>query len=121
MGGRQARRNGAKQLAVGVWRLRLGLEAVQGPYRIGAQLQHSASQERVPSKDVPTPASTQLGLSASWERALQTGSAALSLLWYFKLDNLTNALVYNASALRTARELAPGGARAVTAGLRVGF
>lgn len=98
-------------------RARLGLEAATGPWKLGARLVHAARQDRVPSVDVATPSYTLLNLWASWRMPLPGAEA----LWFVRLDNVTNELAYNASALRTARELSPQGARALTAGVRVVF
>ena len=99
-------------------RLQLGLEASQGAWRAGVQLKHAARQTRVPSTDVATPASTLVDLWASWQQRL---GATADVLWFVKLGNLGNTLAYNASALRTARALSPAGARALQAGVRIGF
>ncbi|MFN6996619.1 MAG: TonB-dependent receptor [Aquincola tertiaricarbonis] len=98
-------------------RARLGLEAASGPWRLGARLVHAARQDRVPAVDVATPSYTVLNLWTSWRMPLPGAEA----LWFLRLDNVTNELAYNASALRTARELSPQGARALTAGVRVVF
>ncbi|HSW08823.1 TonB-dependent receptor [Aquabacterium sp.] len=96
-------------------RITLGLEAAQGAWRAAAQLQHAASQQRFSSGDVATPGYTLLGLSAGWLQRWGAGEA----LWTLKLDNAFNRLATNASALRTARDLAPLGGRALTAAVRI--
>ena len=53
-----------------------------------------------------------------WQQRL--GGAA-DALWFVKLNNLGDVLAYNAGSIRTARELAPAGARALQAGVRLGF
>lgn len=98
-------------------RARLGLEAATGPWKLGARLVHAARQSRVPAVDAATPSHTLLNLWASWRMPLQGAEA----LWFLRLDNVTNELAYNASALRTARALSPQGERALTAGVRVVF
>jgi iron complex outermembrane receptor protein len=98
-------------------RLQLGLEAAQGAWRAGVQGKIVARQDRVPANDIATAGATLVDLWASWQQRL-TGADAL---WYVKLTNLGNALAYNASSLRTARELSPAGARALAAGVRVSF
>lgn len=100
------------------WRLMLGLEASQGPWRAGVQVRHSAEQDRVPATDIATPSATLVDLWASWQQGL--GGAA-DALWYLKLGNVGDTLAYNATALRNARELAPAGGRALQAGVRIGF
>ena len=99
-------------------RLQAGLEAQQGAWRGGLQVRHAAAQNRVPATDSATPAATVVDLGASWQQRL--GSAA-DALWFVKLNNLGDVLAYNAGSLRSARELAPAGARALQAGVRLGF
>jgi len=98
-------------------RLQAGLDLARGDWRGGVQLQHRARQDRVPANDIATPAATLVDLWAGWQQRL----AGADALWTLKLSNLGNALAYNASAVRTARELAPAGARALSAGLRLSF
>lgn len=95
-------------------RARLGLEASQGPWTAGLTLRHLARQSRVPANDVPTPSATLVDASLSWR---QRWGAADTLV-FLRLDNLGDELAYNASALRTARELSPLPGRSVTLGLR---
>jgi iron complex outermembrane receptor protein len=76
-----------------------------------------ARQDRVPASGVATPGATLIDLWAGWQQRLGGADA----VWTLKLSNLGNALAYNASALRTARDLAPGGTRALSAGLRLSF
>ena len=98
-------------------RLQAGLDAARGAWRLGGQLRWAASQQRVPANDRPTAGASTLDLYASWQQRL----AAADAVWTLKLSNLGQALAYNASALRTARELAPAGGRALWAGLRLAF
>lgn len=99
------------------WRLRAGLSAGSGPWQLGARVVHAARQDRVPAADIATPSSTILNLWATWRMPM----AAAEALWFVRIDNVTNELAYNASAIRTVRELSPVGARALTAGVRVSF
>ena len=98
-------------------RLQLGLEAAQGAWRAGVLAKMVARQGQVPANDVPTDGATLVDLWASWQQRL----GPTDVLCYAKLGNLGNALAYNASALRTARVLAPAGARALSAGVRLSF
>ncbi len=98
-------------------RLQLGLEATAGAWRAGVQGKWLARQDRVPTNDIATPGATVLDLWASWQQRLGNSDA----LWTVKLANLGDALAYNASALRTARELSPAGGRALSLGLRLRF
>ena len=98
-------------------RAQFRLDASQGAWRLGLQLRALARQDQVPASDSATPGALLVGLSASWQQHL----AGADLLWYAKLDNLGDALAYNASTLPTARWLAPTGGRALSAGLRLHF
>lgn len=98
-------------------RVRAGLSTASGPWSAGAGLVHAARQDRVPAEDVATPSSTVLNLWATWKMPLQQAQA----LWFVRLDNVTDKLAYNASAIRTVRALSPQGGRALSAGLRVMF
>ena len=98
-------------------RLRAGLDSARGAWRLGGQLRWAAGQQQVPANDIPTASAATLDLYASWQQRLGANDA----VWTAKLSNLGNALAYNASALRTARELAPAGGRALWAGLRLVF
>ncbi|MBI5255889.1 MAG: TonB-dependent receptor [Burkholderiales bacterium] len=99
------------------WRLTLGLQAARGPWQGGLALQRVGTQRRVAAGDVPTPGHALVNLWAGW-RSRWPGADAL---WTLKLDNAGNRLATQATALRSARELAPLGARALSAGLRLMF
>jgi iron complex outermembrane receptor protein len=96
-------------------RLQLGADLAQGPWTLGLGLRHAARQNRVSPDDEPTPSSTVWNLWASWRLPL----AQQRITAFLRLDNLSNQLVYNATAVPTIRGLAPQGGRALTAGLRV--
>ncbi len=98
-------------------RATLALDATHGAWRGGAQLRHAAAQNRVSGGDVPTPGYTLLNLWAGWA----TRWGGTDALWTLKLDNATDRLAYNATAVRTARELAPLGGRALTAAVRLSW
>ena len=98
-------------------RLQLGLDAAQGAWRAGVALKSVARQDRVPAEDIATAGATLVDLWASWQQRWGDTDA----VWSLKLANLGNALAYNATALRSARELSPAGGRALTAGLRLSF
>ncbi len=98
-------------------RLQLGLDAAQGSWRAGVALKSVARQDRVPAEDIATAGATLVDLWASWQQRWGDTDA----VWSLKLANLGNALAYNATALRSARELSPAGGRALTAGLRLSF
>lgn len=98
-------------------RLHGTLTATRGPFSLGLALRHSAAQNRVPATDTATPAATVADLTAGWRQRWGQADA----LWTLKLANLGNVLAWNASAVQPARWRSPAGARALTAGLRVGF
>ena len=96
-------------------RLASSLTAASGPWRWGLGARHLARQARVPANDVPTPSATLLDVWCSWQpEATAWGQAQ----WWAKASNVGNALAYSASTVRTARELAPAGARALSVGVR---
>lgn len=96
-------------------RVTLGLDAAQGPWRGGAQVQRAAEQNRFSSGDTATPAYTLLNLWGGWQTRWGNSDALFTL----KLDNAFNRQATNASALRTARELAPLGGRTLSAAVRI--
>lgn len=98
-------------------RLHLGLEAARGALSLGLALQHQTAQRRVPATDTATAAATRVDLSLGWRQRW----AGADALWTLKLGNVGQALAFSPSTVRPARELSPAGARALTAGLRVGF
>ena len=113
-------RNGATGEAlprIAPLRVLAGLDAARGPWRLGGQWRWAAGQRQVPASDSPTAGAATLDLWASWQQRLGAADA----VWTLKLSNLGNALAYNATALRSARLLAPAGGRAVWAGLRLTF
>lgn len=98
-------------------RVRLGLDAVTGPWTAGVELDHAARQGRVPATDVATPGHTLLNLALSRRFSLGDSDA----LAFVKLANATDALAYNASTVPTVRDLAPLPGRSLKMGLRVSF
>lgn len=98
-------------------RATFALEAATGPWRLGAGIRHAAAQDRVPATDIPTGAYTMFNLWLSREVTLPQAQ----VLWFLKLDNLTDELGYSAGAIRTVRGLSPLPGRSASAGLRVSF
>lgn len=98
-------------------RATVGLALAQGPWGARVELRHAARQSRVPADDVATPAWTIVDASLTRRATLGTAEA----LWFVKVANLGDRLAYNASSIRTVRELAPLPGRSVSAGLRVTF
>lgn len=98
-------------------RVTLGVAAARGPWQLGLEMRHARAQSAVPDTDVRTPAHTRWNASAQY--AVRWGG--LDSLWFLKLDNLGDTLAYNATAIRTVRELSPLPGRSVSAGVRVNF
>jgi len=96
-------------------RLQLGLDLASGPWSLGLGVRHAARQDRVADGDRPTPSSTLWNAWASWRLPL----AGVDATAFLRLDNLTDQLAYNATAVPTIRDLTPQGGRAVTAGIRL--
>jgi iron complex outermembrane receptor protein len=97
-------------------RLRLGLEAAWEGLHGGATLRQMAQQERVPASDRATPGYTLLDVWASGRVAWGDDTS-----WFAKLNNATDKLASNASAIATMRGLSPLPGRALTLGLRSRF
>lgn len=102
------------------------------PARVGATLKyasgffgaslgfdHSAAQRRVPAGDRATDAYTLWNATASYR--VKTGPA--QLLWYARLDNITNQLAYSATSVltTTAFPKAPLPGRSLKLGLQATF
>lgn len=93
--------------------LRATLEAQwsRGPWQLRGEVQHAARQSRIPwaerdvtaAGDGTTPAHTVFNVRAHWRFVVGRSQARLTLAGL----NLTNQLAYNASTIRTIRELAP--------------
>ncbi|HNW64140.1 MAG TPA: TonB-dependent receptor [Piscinibacter sp.] len=98
-------------------RVRIGLDAVTGPWTASVELDHAARQGRVAATDVATPGHSLLNLALSRRFALG-GNDALA---FVKLANATDALAYNASTIPTVRDLSPLPGRSLKLGLRVSF
>ena len=98
-------------------RLNIGLDAASGPWAGRIELDHAARQNRVPATDVATAGYNMVNLSLSRRFKLASSDA----VWFLKLGNLGDTLAYSASAVRTARDLAPLPGRSVKTGVRVAF
>jgi len=98
-------------------RLQAGWDAVRGAWQLGGVVRWAGRQDRVPDTDTATPGHVTADIWASWLQRLGNADA----VWTLKLTNLGDATAYNATALRTARQLAPAGGRALWAGLRLAF
>lgn len=98
-------------------RIHTALEWRQGPWSLGGGVRHLARQTDVPATDSATPSATLVNLWASWRLRLGGTDALI----YARLDNLTNELAYNATAIETVRYLSPLAGRSLAAGLRLNF
>jgi len=102
------------------------------PARVGATLKyasgffgasvgfdHSAAQRRVPAGDRASDAYTLWNATASYR--VKTGPA--QLLWYARLDNITNQLAYSATSVLTSTAFpkAPLPGRSLKVGLQASF
>ena len=101
---------------------RLGATLVWGQGAFGARLgfDHSAAQRRVPTTGQrPTDAYTL------WNAALtfKQQAGASQLLWYARVDNLTDKLAYSATSVltTTAFPKSPLPGRSLKVGLQVAF
>ena len=113
----QNRQTGEALPRVAPRRIGMGLEASHEAWRLGIGLLHASAQRQVPATDVPTGSHTllKLWLSRTW----QWGATQATL--FAKLDNLTDALAYSASSIRTVRQLSPLPGRSLSAGMQVRF
>jgi iron complex outermembrane receptor protein len=98
-------------------RLGLGLSTEWLAWTWRADLDVAAKQDRVSPDDTPTPSSTVLNLGAS--HRVKWG--ATDGLLFVKVNNVGNALAYNAVAFNTVRDLSPAAGRSLAAGLRLNF
>lgn len=112
------RRSGEALPRLPPWRLSGQLELRRGAWQWALALRHQARQDRVPATDRPTPSATLVDLALAWRQPLAGDAEAL---WSLKLTNVGNVLAYNASTVLPARVLAPSGARALSAGVRIAF
>lgn len=102
---------------VAPWRVSLALAASRADWTLRAEVRHAGRQDRVPDGDSATGAYTLLNLAASYRFTL----AGQDAMWYLKLDNATDRLAYNATAIETIRGLSPLPGRSLATGLRLDF
>lgn len=100
---------------------RLGstLSWASGPWTSSLGFDHSMAQNRVAPGDRTTSAYTLWNLAATWR--LKAGAS--SLLWYARLDNLTNQLAYSAASVLTSTAFpkAPLPGRSLKLGMQLAF
>ncbi|MCX7233103.1 MAG: TonB-dependent receptor, partial [Burkholderiales bacterium] len=100
-------------------RLGATLQTALGPWTAEFGASHSAAQTEVPSGQTASTAYTL------WHTALayRMKAGAASLLWFARLDNLSDALAYSATSMLT--QTAPGKAplpgRSAKLGLQASF
>jgi iron complex outermembrane receptor protein len=82
-------------------RLGASLAYGNGPWKVQGGFDHSTSQVRVPDGDRAADAYTLWNAALSWRTAAHFGSTDSSLLWYARLDNITNQLAYSATSILT--------------------
>ncbi len=102
--------------------VRLGatLKYASGPLGANVGFDHSGAQNRIPAGDVAAGAYTLWNAGLNYR--VKAGSA--SLLWYARLDNITNKLAYSATSVltTTAFPMAPPlPGRSLKIGLQAGF
>jgi iron complex outermembrane recepter protein len=90
-----------------------------GPWGAGLGFDHSVKQDRVAAGQRPTGAFTLWNLSTTYR--MKAGPT--SLLWYARLDNLTNELAYSATSILTSTAFpkAPLPGRSLKVGLQASF
>lgn len=95
------------------------LKYASGFFGASVGFDHSAAQRRVPAGDRATDAYTLWNATASYR--VKTGPA--QLLWYARLDNLTNQLAYSATSVLTSTAFpkAPLPGRSLKVGLQASF
>lgn len=96
-------------------RLTVGLNWLQGPWTVRAEVQNAQRQDRAPSNTTGTPGWTMVNLAANYKVRLGAADGML----FAKVNNLGDRLAYNASTTDTIRPLAPLGGRALMVGLRL--
>jgi iron complex outermembrane receptor protein len=101
------------------WRVGSTLLWGSGAWGANVGFDHSGAQNRVPATDRATDAYTLWNLAGTYR--MRAGAA--SLLWFARLDNLTNQLAYSASSVltTTAFQKAPMPGRSLKVGLQASF
>ena len=101
--------------------MRLGASLLwaNGPWGSSIGFDHAMAQNRVAVGQRATSAYTLWNLAATYR--MKAGAA--SLLWYVRLDNLTNQLAYSATSILTSTAFpkAPLPGRSLKVGLQASF
>ena len=102
------------------WRVGASLLWARGPWGASAGFDHNAAQKRVPA--APT---GETGAYTLWNAAAtyRVKAGAASLLWYARLDNLTDELAYSATSVLTSTAFpkAPLPGRSLKVGVQASF
>ncbi|MDP3706547.1 MAG: TonB-dependent receptor [Polaromonas sp.] len=112
--------NGLPLPRIAPWRVGASLLWASGPWGANIGFDHLAAQQRVPAPPVgATPAYTLWNSAASYR--VKAGTA--TLLWYARLDNITDKLAYSASSVLTSTAFpkAPLPGRSLKLGLQASF
>ncbi len=111
--------NGGALPRIAPWRVGSTLLWGSGPWGANLGFDHSGAQNRVPVSDRATDAYTLWNLAGTYR--MRAGAA--SLLWFTRLDNITNQLAYSASSVltTTAFPKAPMPGRSLKVGLQASF
>jgi iron complex outermembrane receptor protein len=101
------------------WRVGSTLSWGSGPWGTNFGFDHSGAQNRVPVTDRATDAYTLWNLAGTYRMRVD----AASLLWFARLDNITNQLAYSASSVltTTAFPRAPMPGRSLKVGFQASF
>ncbi|MDP1955487.1 MAG: TonB-dependent receptor [Polaromonas sp.] len=112
--------NGQPLPRIAPWRVGASLLWASGPWGASVGFDHLAAQKRVPA--APTGASSTYTLwNAGSSYRIKAGAAAL--LWYARLDNITDKLAYSATSVLTSTAFpkAPLPGRSLKVGLQASF
>ena len=111
--------NGQPLSRIAPMRLGATLKYTSGPLGANVGVDYSAAQTRLPAGDIAAPSNTRWNAGINYR--MKTGAA--SLLWYARLDNITNRLAYSATSVLTATKFdnsaLPG--RSLKVGLQASF
>ena len=94
-----------------------------GPWRLAGGFDHLDAQDRVASGDRATPGYTLWNASVGWRTQAQFGALKTNLLWFARLDNITDKLAYSATSIltTTAYPKAPLPGRSLRVGVQASF
>lgn len=112
--------NGLPLPRIAPWRVGASLLWTSGPWGAGIGFDHLAAQKRVPAPPVGATSAYTLWSSAA---SYRVKAGRTTLLWYARLDNLTDKLAYSASSVLTSTAFpkAPLPGRSLKLGLQASF